>query len=157
MKSSRRTIKVFNYLEELDAFTVTHEYRKIANILGLIEWNPVVWIGRYFLLDNDFGEHWFDNWELRAEKEKESAALGQDSCDLLIIDPERFQNGIDGPLHSPEQRKQFWTDVLISLELSFEVICNEARLSNEQVKQFLPENFIQDLDDRINHLLSEEV
>lgn len=157
MKSFRRTLKIFNYIEELDAFTVTHEYQKIAQTLGLIEWNPVVWLGRYFLLDNDFGEHWFDNWELRAEKEKNAAALGLDASDLLVIDPGRFQNGIDGPLHSPEQRKQFWTDVLISLELSFEVLCNEAKFYNERVKQFCPEDYIQDLEDRINRLLSEKL
>jgi hypothetical protein len=26
----------------------------------------VVWIARLSILDNDSGEHWFDNWELRA-------------------------------------------------------------------------------------------
>ncbi|WP_013325782.1 hypothetical protein [Gloeothece verrucosa] len=157
MNSSRRTVKIFNYIEELDAFTVTSEYQKIANTLGLNEWNPVVWIGRYFLLDNDFGEHWFDNWELRAEKAEKAAVLGLDSIDLFIIDPERFQNGRDGPLHSPEQRKQFWTDVLISLELSYELLCNEARLYNAKVKKILPEDSIEDLEYRINRLLSEDL
>ena len=40
-------------------------FAKISEYLGLTEWNPVVWIGRLFTLDNDLGEHWFDNWDLR--------------------------------------------------------------------------------------------
>ena len=61
------TIRVFRYLEDLDAFVVTDEYREIADSLGLTEWHPAVWIGRLFCMDNDFGEHWFDNWELREQ------------------------------------------------------------------------------------------
>jgi hypothetical protein len=41
-------VRVFAYLERLDAFVVTDEYSRIAERLGLAEWNPVVWIGRLF-------------------------------------------------------------------------------------------------------------
>ena len=46
-------------------------------------------------MDNDFGDHWFDNWELRERIEDKAAALGIDANDLLIIDPDRFGDGRD--------------------------------------------------------------
>ncbi len=55
-------VRVFRYVQELDAFVVTAEFTSLAERLGLSEWHPVVWVGRLFLLDNDYGEHWFDNW-----------------------------------------------------------------------------------------------
>jgi hypothetical protein len=51
------SVRVFKYIEQLDAFVVTEEYRQLADQLGLTEWHPVVWIGRLFILDNDYGEH----------------------------------------------------------------------------------------------------
>jgi len=36
----------------------------------------VVWIGRFFSMDNDFGEHWFDNWDLRKPLEAKAEELG---------------------------------------------------------------------------------
>ncbi|MFQ5638540.1 MAG: hypothetical protein ACE5IR_11155 [bacterium] len=47
------TVQVFKYIEQLDAFVPADEYRQIAERLGLVAWNPVVWIGRLFTLDND--------------------------------------------------------------------------------------------------------
>lgn len=145
------TVRVFRYLDESDAFVVTETYRDIADTLGLSEWTPVVWIGRLFTLDDDFGEHWFDNWELREEK-----GLSED---YLLVDPERFKDGRDGPCHTPEFRKRFWTDVLKSLELSFDLICDEARQFNEQSRKqreehpgVFPEDFIPDLEERIERL-----
>lgn len=35
------TIRVFEYIDQLDAFVVTDEYRDLADQLGLAEWNPV--------------------------------------------------------------------------------------------------------------------
>jgi hypothetical protein len=58
------TVRVFTYIDQLDAFVVTDQYRDLADRLGLTEWNPVVSIGRLFTLDNDYGEHWFDNWSV---------------------------------------------------------------------------------------------
>lgn len=52
------TIKVFDYIEEIDAFTVTREFQNLSD-------HAAVWIGRLFLMDNDVGEHWFDNWDKR--------------------------------------------------------------------------------------------
>ena len=97
-------VRIFRYLEEVDAFVITDEYRRIADSLGLTEWNPVVWIGRLFILDNDFGEHWFDNWDLREQR-----GLTEEH---LIIDPDRFKNDVDGPCNTPEFRKRFQTEGL---------------------------------------------
>lgn len=135
-------------MDDLDAFVVDETYREIAVTLGLAEWSPVVWIGRLFALDNDFGEHWFDNWDLREQK-----GLSEE---YMIIDPDRFKNDRDGPCHSPEFRKRFWTDVLKSLELSFDLICDEARRFNEKRRSFrettgvdLDDDEIVDLEERI--------
>jgi hypothetical protein len=61
------SLKIFQYIADLDCFVVSEQYRSIADELGLTEWNPVVWIGCLFSMDNDVGEHWFDNWDLRAQ------------------------------------------------------------------------------------------
>ncbi len=66
--------------------------------------------------------HWFDNWHLRELLEEAAAQRGLTEEELLIIDPERFQNGKDGPCHPPTFRKRFWTDVLRLLELSFDLL-----------------------------------
>jgi len=127
-------IKVFDYIPELDCFKVTKEFKTIADELGLSEWTEVAWIGRYFTLDNDYGEHWFDNWQMRETYEEKAFTLGYDSSDLLFIDPERFENGKDGPCHTKEERKRFWTDVCKSLHMSLETIFAEAKKFNEGLK-----------------------
>jgi hypothetical protein len=146
------SVRVFQYVAEVDAFLVTDEYREIADTLGLTEWHPAVWIGRLFTLDNDLGEHWFDNWDLRAERGL--------SDDHLIIDPDRFQDGRDGPCNTSEFRKRFWTDVLKSVELSLDLLFDKARQCNERNRQWLEECpgddvgalFIPDLEDRISKI-----
>jgi repressor LexA len=142
-------IRVFQYIDQLDAFIVTDEYRHLADQLGLTEWNPVVWIGRLFTLDNDYGEHWFDNWDERAALEGKARQLGIASEQLMIIVPDRFKNDADGPCHPPAFRKQFWTDVLKSLELSYDTLFEQARQCNDFVKEYLPDEFIEDLEERI--------
>lgn len=159
-----RKVKVFKYLPELDAFDVTDEYRAIADLLGLTEWHPVVWIGRLFTLDNDFGEHWFDNWDLREQNEDRASELGLDANTLFFIDPDRFQNGKDGPCHTAEFRKRFWTEVLDSLELSLALLFEEAHRFNAEAKALaeahpedlhLPEFYLPDLEDRIQTVLAQ--
>lgn len=145
-------VRVFRYIEALDAFLVTDEYQALADRLGLNEWNPVVWIGRLFTLDNDYGEHWFDNWEERKALEAKAAALGLESHNLLIVVPGRFTDGKDGPCHPPEMRKRFWTDVLQSLELSCELLFAEARRANEALKEAVPEEYLPDLEERIREI-----
>lgn len=145
-------VRVFKYIESLDAFLVTDEYRSLAEQLGLAEWHPAVWIGRLFTLDNDYGEHWFDNWEEREARATQAAKLGIDPDNLLIIVPERFSNGSDGPCHPPELRKRFWTDVLKSLELSYETFFEEARLQNARTKTLVPHEHIDDLEERIRQI-----
>ena len=147
-----KRIKIFRYIEELDAFLVTDEYRQVANRLGLSEWHPVVWIGRLFTLDNDFGEHWFDNWTLREEKARAAERLGIASEALMVIDPERFKDDRDGPCHPAAFRKAFWTDVLISLELSYSLLFEEARQFNENIKELVPQDYIKDLEQRIHDI-----
>jgi hypothetical protein len=146
-------MRVFNYLESVDAFLVSDEYKAVAQELGLTKWNPVVWIGRLFLLDNDYGEHWFDNWDERDEAEARANELGVvvDPHELMIVVPWRFQNGKDGPCHSDEIRKRFWTDVLKSLDLSLELLFEEARHVNAR-ERGLPADIarpIADLEERI--------
>ena len=70
----------------------------------------------------------------------------------MIVDPERFQNGKDGPCHTPELRKRFWTDVLRSLELSYELLFAEARVCNEARLDYLQDEYIPDLEERIERL-----
>jgi hypothetical protein len=146
------SVKIFQYIQELDSFIVTDEYRKIAEYLNLTEWNPVVWIGRLFILDNDYGEHWFDNWDLREQKQADAERLGILYDELMIIDPERFKDDRDRPCHNPELRKQFWTDVLKSLELSYDLLFEEARIMNEGIKDILPDEYLIDLEERIAEL-----
>jgi len=110
--------QVFNYIQELDAFLVNPLFSDRATELGLSEWSPVVFLGRLFTLDNDFGEHWFDNWDEREERSEEAKRYGINDHDLFIVNPERFQDGRDGPCHSSDARKAFWTDVLKSFRIS---------------------------------------
>lgn len=146
------SVRVFTYIEPLDAFLVTNEYGSLAERLGLAEWHPAVWIGRLFTLDNDYGEHWFDNWEEREAHSTQAAQLGIDVDDLLIIVPERLAGGDDGACHPPELRKRFWTDVLKSLELSYETLFEEARLQNAKAKEVASEGYIKDLEERIRQI-----
>src|SRR5437879_56874 len=146
------TVRIFEYIPELDAFRITSEYQQLADYLGLTEWHAAVWIGRLFTLDNDYGEHWFDGspgWEAIEGRARE---LGIDPYDLKLVDPERFVNGQDGPCHSPELRKRFWTDVLKSLELSYELLFDMAREMNAPLKEIYPEEYIGDLERRIRRI-----
>ena len=145
-------IKVFKYIPAIDAFVVDSKFKEIADYLGLSEWNEVVWIGRYFTLDNDFGEHWFDNWDLRDNREIEAKNLGIEYEQILAIDPERFMDKKDGPCHSSEERKQFWTDVLTSLQLSPDLIFMEARKRNEQLRSYNFKSYLTDLEERIEKI-----
>ncbi|MFW9880856.1 MAG: hypothetical protein ACFFG0_47955 [Candidatus Thorarchaeota archaeon] len=122
--NKEKKIKVFQYVDSIDCFLVTKEYEEIADYIGLTEWNPVVWIGRLFMLDNDYGEHWFDDWEEREQREEKVKELkiNIESDKMMVVDPDRFQNKKDGPCHTSDFRKRFWTDVLMSLELSLDLL-----------------------------------
>lgn len=143
-----KTIKIFKYIDQLDCFVVNPDYKTIADTLGLTEWNEVVWLGRYFAMDNDNGEHWFDNWSEKDKLFEKAKDLGIEYDKLLVIDPDRFKNGFDGPFHTNNERRKFWTDVLKSLELSIDTIIAEAmKFNNEREKT--DEEYIVDLDYRI--------
>ena len=145
-------LPIFTYVQELDCFVVDPAYKKVADLLGLTEWNEVVWIGRFFAMDNDVGEHWFDNWHLREPLEQKAGKLGYDTSELLIPDADRFKDDRDGPCHTATERVLFWKDVLLSLKLSYETLFREARKLNEQRKAFDPEDYIPDLEERISKL-----
>jgi hypothetical protein len=156
-------MKVFDYISELDAFVVNKQFDEVCDKLNISEWSSVVWLGRFFARDNDFGEHWFDNWDEREVVEAKAKELGLDYKydELLIVVPERFKDergeycfeckqshrrlpcatpgcehevfvGADGPCHSDELIKQFWTEVLKSLDLSLDFIIAHARENNAQ-------------------------
>jgi hypothetical protein len=148
-------IKVFKYIPELDCFDVTAEFKKIVDELGITEWNEVVWIGRYFSMDNDFGEHWFDNWDEREKFENKADELGLYTEQLFFIDPDRFKNDNDGPCHTTEERKRFWSDVCLSLHLSLETIFSEARKINQELKELLAGKYIENLEERIHQIANQ--
>jgi hypothetical protein len=130
-------LRPFEYLPETDCFIATPLFKQVARYIGLMEWNPVVWMGRYFALDNDYGEHWFDNWPERAVICFHPALTerGLDETELFIIDPERFENKVDGPCHPPELRKMFWTEVLKSLEFTLDFLFAEARFTKRKTEE----------------------
>ena len=149
------TVRVFDYISVLDAFLITREFQRLTDYLGLTEWHAAVWIGRLFTLDQDSGEHWFDNWDEREAAEDKARELGIEPYDLMIIDPERFSGYGEGACNPPEVVKLFWTDVLKSLELSYELLFAEARhtnAQNERLKDIDPLAYIEDLEERIRHL-----
>ena len=148
-----KTIRIFDYVDDLDCFVVSKEYRRIADYLGLSEWNPVVWIGRLFMLDNDYGEHWMDNWDLRDKLEPEAQKRGIPYEELMVIAPDRMKNDADGPCHTSQVRKMFWTDVLKSLELSYEIVFEEARSANAHIREIIPDEYIADLEQRIQTIV----
>lgn len=167
-------LRPFEYLPEVDCFVVTPLFEQVARYLGLMEWSPVVWMGRYFTLDNDYGEHWFDNWPERAaiHFHPEVNPRGLEEFELFVVDPERFENKANGPCHPPELRKMFWIEVLKSLEFSLDFLIAEARFTKLELerkaevpfhgpgaltkKEFLEEtdNYVPDLESRIAQLIT---
>jgi hypothetical protein len=53
------------------------------------------------------------------------------------------------PCHPPAFRKRFWSDVLRSLEMSFDLLAAEARSFNQERLRFRPDEYISDLEARI--------
>ncbi len=142
------SIQVFEYDTEKDAFTVNIKYLHYASMLGLTEWNAVVWIGRLFCMDNDFGEHWFDNWDLMDKK-------NLDYDKHFALDESRFKDGHDGPCHSDTVRRMFWMDVLKSFKISIGTMIQESRECNKAAKEssFDEDMYIPDLEDRIAEIM----
>ena len=106
----------------MDCFKINDAFSDFVYSLGYEEWNAVVWIGRLFSLNNDFGEHWFDNWDLREKIEDKARKLGYDADELCVINPARFSRGDDSPCYDADNVKIFWTDVLKNLDLNEETI-----------------------------------
>ncbi len=151
VSNKQKKMRIFKYITELDCFVVNPKYKAISDQLGISEWNDVAWIGRFFALDNDYGEHWFDNWEERDKLEKKAESIGIKYDDLLIINSNRFKNDIDGPCHSESERKIFWTDVLKSLDLSLDTIIAESIKLNKENKD-TGEPFISELESVIKKI-----
>lgn len=152
--------KPFDYVRELDAFIINKEFDELAKELGVREWHSVVWIGRFFTLDSDYGEHWFDNWELREEKRFEANNLGIEDDTLMIVDPSRFKMkefNADGPCHKDDHIKQFWTDILKSMTISLKTLADEARQNKKEIEEAGDTNdpdfdYIKDLEERIEKI-----
>ena len=130
-------MRVFNHRPDLDSFEVTPEFLEVARDLGLEEWHAAVFIGRSFAMDNDFGEHWFDNWDARDTKRETAERQGVDADQLLLIDPARFCHGRNGPCHPAPLRALFWRDVLLSLDLSPELLFAEALHRHAQLESLI--------------------
>lgn len=148
-------MRVFRYIETLDAFVVTAEFAAICDRLGLSEWHPAVWVGRLFLQDNDYGEHWFDNWDEREALEARARELGIDSHNLMVVRADRFADGVDGPCNSPPVRKAFWTEVLKSLEVSDDLLFAKARQDNDRGKEHGWDHYLPDLEEKIARIQAE--
>lgn len=154
-----RRIKVFTYIDSLDCFVTCKRFEMISCYLGLCEWTPVVWMCRLFGLDNDYAEHFFDNFEEREEREEKAKRDGidleslgiTDITHMLIVVPERFIDRQDGPCHSDALRKTFWTDVFKSLEISIETLVDAAiELNGMRFKM----RAIKDIDERVEFVRS---
>lgn len=153
-------IQVFRHVPDLDVFVCTDLYLKAAYGLRIAEWNPVVWIGRLFCMDEDYGEHWMDNEELfeRCPPEMIQSRFG--GRHPFLIRPSRMAAGTDGPCHSEDVRRRFWTDVLKSLRVSWSTLVAEARENNENCRKsgVLPEDadddegYVPDLEARIERV-----
>jgi hypothetical protein len=155
--ASARTVRVFGYIPELDAFQITRDFQRLASDLGLVEWHAAVWIGRLFTLDQDHGEHWFDNWDEREAVAEKARKMGIDPYSLMIINPERFTGYGEGSCNPPGMVKLFWTDVLKSLELSYELLFAKARdqnASDREMKERHPSwhGYIEDIEERIRRI-----
>ncbi len=170
IEDKNQHVKIFRHIPELDAFTVTREYRFIAKLLHLWEWNYVVWMGRLFTIDNDYGEHWFDNHDERSEISRfllkkhnvPSADPGNTEelmreygsveeilqgdydipghNELYIVVPDRFSPRYLPACHSDGQRKRFWTDVLKSLQLSLDTLFDKAEIEYKEHEKAWIEN-----------------
>lgn len=191
-------IKVFNYIENLDCFLVTKEFADICNKLYLSEWNPVVWIGRYLMMDNDYGEHIFDNWDERetlAKRAKEKGynltketlvkwgdqTLDENAEIACLVIPDRFVEPFkrclnckkdfdflpcskckklinvkpDGPCHSSELRKRFWTDLFKSLHISYETLFEQAKFNAKTYPENKQSEILSKIKQEINKINNE--
>jgi hypothetical protein len=83
------TLPVFDYLEELDCFLINPVFSNVVCQLHLNEWHPAVWVGRYFTMDNDFGEHWFEDWDEREALRERAEKLGYSYEQLPLSFPGR--------------------------------------------------------------------
>lgn len=212
-------IQVFKYIPELDCFVCRSEFTKLVQRLGLTEWTPVVWMGRLFRHDQDYGEHWHDRWDereaiIKLAKEKglghlltgdswDEETLGEHADFALVVVPECYYEHVssciwcqtpapdkipcpnpdckkaqpkwaekprdkqgeiyirpDGPCHSDEIRKLFWTDVMKSLHVSLDTLFALARDNNQNEKEMAEkytghEFYIADLEERIAQITKE--
>ena len=148
--------QIFDYIDFADCFVVNKEFERVNWLIGLNEWHAVVWLGRAFISNNDFGEHWFDNWDERDklfEKHKNQfLEIGiEDEGELMILLADRMapqKLTTDGPCHSPEVLKKIWTDVLKSLKISKETLIalsmQENKLTREAVEDAVAKGAIWD-------------
>lgn len=139
MKQHYPDIQILDYIEEGDFFVEHPRFKALSDQLGLTEWHSLTWIGQLMSLDNNFGEDWFDNDKERDDLKAVASALGYDADDIMIVKPQRFMDGENGPCHSDSLRKLFWTDVLRNLKISLRTILLKARASSDLGKALEPQ------------------
>ena len=91
-------------------------------------------------MDNDYGEHWFDNWALRDERRYLAEKVGIPLEKMMVIDPDRFKDELDRPCNPPELRKEFWQNVLATLSLDLEFLFSKARQLNAKARNLETEH-----------------
>ncbi|MBN1428912.1 MAG: hypothetical protein JXB07_11050 [Anaerolineae bacterium] len=64
----------------------------------------------------------------------------------MITTPDRPANGADAPCRPPDLHKNFRADVLQSLELSYDLLFDEARHRNAGVTRLISEAYIDDIE-----------
>lgn len=69
----------------------------------------------------------------------------------MFLLPGCFSGATDGPCHSDEVRKAFWTQVLKSLQLEPQFLFQLARENNQKYVQ-RPDHHVPDLEERIEKL-----
>jgi hypothetical protein len=81
--------------------------------------------------------------------------MGFEEESVYMLDPSRFQNGKDGPCHSNEFRKQFWTDVLKNLKLNLWTLIEKGRQINEKKRhsELLREEYDPNYEEKIQNLI----
>lgn len=124
-------------------FSVQPDFARVVELLDMVEWSPVVWLGRLLLMDEDFGEHIFDAWDERdalvpkIEELGLGNLLGNYGEFALIVRPEVFIGRRDGPCNTNAARFAFWTDILSSMSLSAATMLECARSHHRRDAQDL--------------------
>ena len=126
------------------------QLRELDNVVHHVYQTPGEPDSKYLITDTFFIKFKPGTSPLAIQELLEAEKLGIKYDDLLIIDSDRFKNNADGPCHTSEERKMFWTDVLKSLKISLETLFYEARKINNINKELNKDRYIENLEERID-------